>query len=392
MINIQRKEDCVGCGACSDICSKNAIVFNTDNEGFWYPVVETNKCVDCGLCEKVCPIINSISLNKTNGDEPQVFAAYHNNPNTRFFSTTGGLFSALAEQMLSLNGYIGGAVWTEDFGAKHILSNQEKDLTRIRGSKYFQSETFGIYKQLKKLLVEGNKVLICGCPCQMAAVRSYLRKDYENLILVDFICSNICSPKVFQKYKEHLETVYNAKMISYHPKNKEYGGWHHFAFKAVFENGKIYHRSGTDDDFTHLFIGSHVAARPCCFECHFKKIPRVADITIADFWGIDRINPAMDSPNGTSVVILNNDKGQFFYETIRHRITDNKQTIKEAISGNLNLVKSVPVSSVDRNKFYSMLNEDGGFEKAVTYSRSFKTTVPFIIRIKQILKKYVPIK
>lgn len=200
MIDIKRKEDCVGCGACHDACPRDAIYWETDIEGFWYPRVNQDKCIECGLCEKVCPIIQSGKLNCTNAETPvpDVLAAYNADPEVRFKSTSGGIFSVLAEKMLADGGYICGAVWTEDFGAKHIISNRRENLLRIRGSKYFQSDMTGVYREIRSVLAKGEKVLVCGCPCQMAGLRAFLRKDYDNLLLVDFICCSINSPKLFK--------------------------------------------------------------------------------------------------------------------------------------------------------------------------------------------------
>lgn len=388
MIKILRKEDCVGCGACVDVCYRHAISWKIDDEGFWYPDTDLYKCTDCGLCETVCPVINSEKLNKTNIDAPAVYAAYHKDPKTRFSSTSGGLYSAFAEQMIEQQGYIGGAVWTHNLQAKQIVSNKPEDLIRLRGSKYFQSDSTGLFIEIKSLLNKGEKVLICGCPCQMAAIRSYLKKDYPNLLILDFICNSINSPKVFKKYIKNLESQYGSRVISYHPKSKEYGGWHNFAFKATFEDGQVYAKKKTDDDFTHCFIGSHVAARPCCFECRFKKIPRVADITIADFWGIEKINPEMDSPNGTSLVIINNSKGENFFEQIKDKIIYTKQTLEEASYSNLNLYRNIPPSAVDRKIFFNLLNYNG-FSEAVKYSRSCLPVVSYKQKIMSYLRGLV---
>lgn len=175
MIDIKRKEDCVGCGACHDACPRDAIYWETDIEGFWYPRVNQDKCIECGLCEKVCPIIQSGKLNCTNAETPvpDVLAAYNADPEVRFKSTSGGIFSVLAEKMLADGGYICGAVWTEDFGAKHIISNRRENLLRIRGSKYFQSDMTGVYREIRSVLAKGEKVLVCGCPCQMAGLRLF---------------------------------------------------------------------------------------------------------------------------------------------------------------------------------------------------------------------------
>ncbi len=390
MINIQKKEDCVGCGACIDNCAHNAITWNTDIEGFWYPVVNLNSCVDCKLCERTCPLLNAASLNlKNKGYSPKVLAAYHKNPEVRFISTTGGLFSALAEKTLTEGGYICGAVWTENFLAKHLVSDKPEDLKRIRGSKYFQSDTTGIYKEIRSLLRKGKKVLVCGTPCTMAALRCFLNKDYDNLIIVDFICSSINSPKVFHAYTQSLEKQFGGKMTSYHPKNKEYGGWHNFAFKATFDNGKTYAKNRTEDNFTRCFIGTHIVSRPCCFECKFKQIPRVADITIADFWGIEKVDPDFDSPNGVSLVLLNNQKGLNYFSLIENNVVVKEKTLEEAAAGNSNLYQSSKPSITNRTGFYTMLDKEG-FEATIAKYSPYRKPV-FTSQVKRFIKQCIKV-
>lgn len=366
MIDIKRKEDCVGCGACHDVCPVKAIDWRTDIEGFWYPEVNLDTCVNCGLCEKVCPVIHADELNRTNISQPapEVLAAHNADREIQFKSTSGGIFQALASKWLEDGGYIGGAVWTEGFGVRHILSNRREDLPRIMGSKYLQSDMTGLFKEALALLKKGEKVLICGCPCQMAGMRRFLRKEWPNLLLVDFICCSINSPKLFKSYIKDLEQSHGSTIAVYHPKNKEYGGWHRFAFKATFDNGAVYHRNGTDDEFTRCFIGTHVAGRPSCFECRFKKIPRVADISLGDFWGIEKVDPSFDSPNGISVVLLNNPKGKAFYHSLGDRVVNRPETLEDAVKDNPHLLHSASRPSVDRGKFYEELDKSG-FRKAM---------------------------
>ena len=164
MINIQNKVDCCGCNACGDVCSKNAITFKTDKEGFWYPEVDKDKCVDCGLCEKVCPIININTIKKNDYQEPICYAAEHKNIEEIFDSTSGGLFSSLAEIMYRSKGFVGGAVYNDDFSVRHFISNDKEDLPKLRSSKYLQSNLEGFYKQVKQLLIAGEQVLVCGTP------------------------------------------------------------------------------------------------------------------------------------------------------------------------------------------------------------------------------------
>ena len=352
MIEIKHKVDCTGCGACVDICNHNAISWMEDSEGFKYPSVNADICTDCGSCNRVCPIIQNGVTNKYNSKTPKTYAAYIKDHDVHFQSTTGGLYSALADEMLTRGGYIGGAVWTDDFGVKSLVSNRPEDLLRIRGSKYFQSDATGMYRQIKELLRKGEKVLVCGTPCQIAGLHNFVGNKDENLITIDFICCSINSPKVFRKYKESLERRYGGKMISYHPKNKEYGGWHNFAFKAEFDNGKVYAANRTEDDFTYCFIGSHVAARPACYECKFKGFPRYSDITIADFWGIENCDSEMDNPIGTSLVLLNSKKGEEYYQTIRTKLVDKEERLEDALVGNSNAVTSIHYPKINRNIFY----------------------------------------
>ena len=196
MIDISDKAMCCGCNACGDVCAHDAITFKTDIEGFWYPEVDKSKCNNCGLCEKVCPIINIDKLKKNDFEVPKCYAAIHKNLEVRFDSTSGGLFSALAEKMYRDRGYVGGAIYDENFNVKQFISNDKKDLLALRSSKYTQSSCVGFFKQVKEILKSGEKVLVCGCPCQMAALRTFLRKPYENLIIADFVCRGINSPMI----------------------------------------------------------------------------------------------------------------------------------------------------------------------------------------------------
>ena len=188
MIDIKRKEQCCGCNACGDICPKNAITFRTDEEGIWYPEVNHDTCINCGLCERVCPVIHADELKHNDYEKPVCYAAENKNLEVVFDSTSGGLFSALADYMYRQGGYVGGAVYNDDFSVSQFISNDKKDLPRLRSSKYVQSNAEGFYRKVHDLLENGEHVLVCGTPCQMSALLAYLGRDYENLIiLVSFV-------------------------------------------------------------------------------------------------------------------------------------------------------------------------------------------------------------
>ena len=311
MIDISDKAMCCGCNACGDVCAHDAITFKTDIEGFWYPEVDKSKCTDCGLCEKVCPIINIDTLKKNNLKQSICYVAEHKDIEVVFDSTSGGLFSALADIMYRNKGYVGGAIFNEDFSVRQYISPDKKDLIKLRSSKYLQSNFTGFYKQLRGLLKKGENVLVCGSPCQMAALRSFLRKDYENLIIVDFVCRGTNSPKVWRKYLDTFEERYGSPVVYCKAKSKEYG-WRNLTQKVVLANGKAYYEPKDSNNYTKGYLQTGVFCRPSCYECKFKGYPRIADITLADFWGVENVKKTMDKNLGLSLVMVNSQKGASF--------------------------------------------------------------------------------
>jgi len=359
MINITDKKNCCGCNACLDACPKNAISQKIDIEGFWYPVVDTDTCVNCGLCEKVCPQINAEKLKKNEFEKPVCYAATHKNVETRFGSTTGGLFSALAEQMYREGGYVGGAVYREDWTVAHFISNNPEDLVRLRQSKYSQSDTKGFFTEVKKLLNAGEKVLVCGTPCQMAGLRSFLRKDYENLVIVDLICKSITSPKFFAKYLDYWERKANSKLVSFKFKDKELG-WRNLVKRFDFKNGRSIYSRAKDNDLYSTAYHGNIVSRPSCYDCQFKGFPRISDITLADFWGCEKYGKyaSLDDNAGTSAVIVNNSHGLKFFEKIQPLVNCIGSSIDEILPGNPALIHKQEMPKCDRNAFFEDLDKD----------------------------------
>ncbi|MBR1719170.1 MAG: Coenzyme F420 hydrogenase/dehydrogenase, beta subunit C-terminal domain, partial [Phocaeicola sp.] len=238
MIDIGKKEQCCGCNVCGDICPKNAISYKYDNEGFLYPHIDNTKCVDCSLCEQVCPMISKVN-NLGRSNKPKVYAAYSKNEMIRLDSTSGGIHSVLALQMYDRKSYVSGAVYNEDFSVSHIVSDNKNLLPKIRSSKYIQSDSRGIYIQIKKLLDNNKKVFFCGTPCQVQALYKFLKKDYDDLTTCDFVCRGVNSPKVFHSYIDMLERQYKSKVKEIKFKAKKWG-WHNFSMRIDFENGVKY--------------------------------------------------------------------------------------------------------------------------------------------------------
>lgn len=358
MIEIENKTDCCGCQACGDICHADAISFHSDHEGFWYPEVDRNKCTDCHLCEKICPVLNIDALKYRNKSAPKVFGGYNKDIVIRFDSTSGGVFSLLAQAMYKQKGYVSGAIYTDEFKVLNFISDDKKDLKRLRSSKYVQSNADGLYRRIKSLLESGEKVLACGSPCQMAALRSFLRRDYENLIIVDFLCRATNSPKVFEKYKESLEARYGSKIAAIKDKNKDHG-WHSLARKITFENGQVYYGEGHEDDYRRGYH-ANVFERPSCYECKFKGIPRISDITLGDFWGIGSVDPSLEQNLGTSLVMINSEKGEKYFDIIRDKLVIKEFSLDDIVPGNRTAIMGGKLpypAGIDRNEFFKALDE-----------------------------------
>ena len=356
MINITDKSKCCGCNACGDVCEKHAITFKTDIEGFWYPEVNKDLCIDCSLCEKVCPVINIKELKKNDYPKPaHTIAAVNKNMRVRWNSTSGGAYTALAEAMLEQGGYVSGAIYDEGFtGVHNYVSNNPDDLEKLRSSKYLQSNAEGLFKEIKGILIKGEKVLACGTPCQMAALRKFLRKDYDNLIIVDFVCRGVNSPKVYRAYLDSLEKKFGSKVVYVKAKNKELG-WRNLTRKVTFENGKSYYGVHMQDDFRRGYH-TNVFCRPSCYDCQFKEFPRISDIAIADYWGIEKIDKNLDMNIGTSMMLLNSNKGIAFFEKVKDKLEYLETAFDAILGGNIALLKSIEPAKIDREAFFKDLD------------------------------------
>ncbi|KAB3539662.1 4Fe-4S dicluster domain-containing protein [Alkaliphilus pronyensis] len=365
MINCIEKELCTGCKSCFNICPYQAITMPTDLEGFWYPFVN-EKCKKCGLCLKICPSLNRRSYNH-HFNTPLVYAAWSRNEEVRCFSTSGGIFSELAHQVLNDGGWVVGAQYTCDFLVEHSMARNSTGISRLRQSKYLQSDTNTIYQQTLEALELGKKILFCGTPCQNAALDTFLRRDYQNLVKCDFICRGVISPMVYTKYLEMLEERYGQPIISVTFKNKS-RGWNGFCTKIQFTDGQEYIEDRNHDLYMIGYLKYNLYLRTSCHHCLYKQLPRVSDITLGDFWGIGRTRPHLDEDKGTSVVLLNSNRGQQLFEKISKRVEFEECTLDEAIKGNVCILESTPKGPC-RNVFFQEILAnpfDVAFNKVVS--------------------------
>ncbi len=332
-IKVLSSDKCCGCASCMNICPVGAISMQENQEGFLYPRIDDSKCTHCGLCAKSCPAIKS---KYENAKKPACYAAMASDE-LRYDSSSGAIFPLLAYHILTLGGYVAGAVWEKDGRVKHIVSNDRNDIEKMRGSKYLQSEIQFCFKEIKTLLNKKLIVLFTGTPCQVAGLKAFLKKDYSNLYTVDLACHGTPSPKVFQKYLEQ-EIKDGASFVNTNFRDK-INGWTPSLTTTTTTTTTTFSRQAKDDDFMNAFL-KNLCLRESCGKCAFNKLPRQADITIADFWGIDRFNKELNDQKGTSVILVNNPKGQELLKNINKELKLLKKVpLKYALKGNPVFVK-----------------------------------------------------
>lgn len=385
---LEEKQKCTGCAACYNICPTKSIIMQEDLEGFRYPKINEETCISCGLCQKICPILNKLdSSDKL--EEPIKIAAWSKNQGTRLDSTSGGIFSELANAIYEKKGYVVGAIYNNEWMVQHYISNNPEDITKIRSSKYLQSNINTIYKEIQEKLKKNDIVLMCGTPCQISGLYNFLQKKYDNLYTCDFICRGVNSPKIFKGYIQSLEKKYKSKVKKIKFKNKTYG-WHNFSTKIDFVNGKTYIGGRYIDSYMVGYLKYSAFIRPSCYECKFKELPRVSDITLADFWGIEKIDKNLDNDTGTSLILLNSPKGKELFEKVKANVEYTEIRSKEIFTENICMNKSVEKTET-REKVFEKIDELSYDELSKLYFPEPRGIEKIKIKLKnaRIVNKYV---
>lgn len=334
-LEIKNKKDCMGCHACSNICPQNCISMESDTEGFWYPEVDYDKCIKCGLCVKVCPIINK----KVVENNPKAYACNNKDEAVRLESSSGGIFTLVAEQIIDRDGVVFGVRFDKDFKVVHSYIERKEELNKFRGSKYVQSKIGDTYQQVKSFLNQGREVLFTGTPCQISGLKSYLGQPYENLYCVDIVCHGVPSPAIWKKYVDFREKEASSptQRIAFRQK---YEGWKRFSVSFLFKNNTEYRKILNEDLYMKAFL-KDLCLRPSCYNCEFKTLNRQSDITLADFWGIQNMLPEMDDDKGTSLIFVNSKTGQHVFNSISGDMKFKEVNINEAVKYNSAAIKSV---------------------------------------------------
>lgn len=379
-IEIVKKNECCGCGSCMQKCPKNAISMTENEEGFLVPIINKKSCVNCGLCTKVCPQLKEKTKPKEN--YPQAYAVYNKNTEELLKSSSGGMFSVIANYVLENNGIVFGAAYNNNNEVNHIYVENKEDLQKLRNSKYVQSNINNTYKEVEKNLKENRLTLFTGTPCQVAGLKAYLMKDYKNLILVDIVCHGVPNQKVFKKYLEHLEGKFKSKIKAYNFRNKEQNGWGLYA-KIETEDGEIRYKNSAFDPYYSAFLECKMY-RESCYNCHYTSFYRNSDITLADYWGILNAHPEFYSEKGVSLVLINNNKGKELLNKINENIEYIKTDLEKASQKNMNL-KRPSNRPKERDYIYNGINEKSS-------NQFIKENLKITYNPKKIIKAIVPYK
>lgn len=344
---------CFECGACLQSCKKQAISFQKDEEGFSYPVIDSNKCVNCGLCNKVCPSNHFAEVLQELG---VVYAVQHKDSEILKDSSSGGVFSLIAEYVLSKGGIVYGATFDHNLRCHHDSIERLEDLHKLRGSKYVHSSTDNTFAEVLEHLKNGRWVYYTGSPCQIAGLRLFLRKEYDTLITSDIVCHGTPSQQMFDYFVQKVEEQENVRITNVNFRDKYVKGWAKSATadavtmdgrkKFIWTNQILY-------AYLRAFNGGALM-RKDCYDCPFKDSRRVSDITIADFWQVSRHYPSFDSSKGVSLMIINSDKGKKIWDEARF-VTDYKLSSYDVVSKtpNSNLFRTSSMPS-DRLESFNM--------------------------------------
>lgn len=351
---------CSGCGACVAICPKDAIRFEEDRYCRKTPRVIENQCISCGLCVKTCPINQNYLL--PSKDSSICYALQAKTKEKIEGCASGGVATTIAAYIIENSGYVFGCAFNETLDLEYVECNIIEELELLKGSKYVQSNLLPCYSQIKRRLEEGRNVLVIGLPCQIAAVKGYLSKTYENLYLIDLVCHG--TPPI-QYLKEHMSGFFyeNIKDIKFRERGK-------FVFSIIDKSGKnTYSVNSENDEYYQGFL-SGINYRENCYKCPYATIKRGSDITIGDFWGLDKQTLIQSYEGAISLALVNTEKGEDLLKRVKEQFIYEKRYINEAISGNEQLKKPMCPDESDRKiflKYYPRLGYDKAFRKTSLY-------------------------
>lgn len=372
------RADCCGCYACYNACPFEAITMAEDEEGFRYPRVDAERCRNCGKCERTCPVLNPIEREQES--TPVTYAAINKDEAVRADSSSGGMFHLFAEQILAQGGIVFGAGFDANWEVCHQSVERVDDLGRLRVSKYLQSRIETTFQQVARYLRQERRVLFAGTPCQCAALHRFVGKNDENLVLVDFICHGVPSPKIWRNYLALRARKKEIRRISFRNKNLS---WERYLLAISYGNANKYLAADLNTDLYLRGFLQNLYLRPSCHSCHFCRKNRPSDITLADFWGAQEESPSMYDGKGTSLIFIQSQKGNEIFQQVQDRAKIKEQDFAKAIRHNPSMIQPSTPSPKRAAFFRDIQRNEMDFMKLL-YSY---TKPPFKARVKQWIRK-----
>lgn len=380
-LEIKDKFSCYGCSACANVCPKNAIKMVKDIEGFIYPEIDKKECIECGLCKKVC-IYKNKKLFKYDINR-KAYAVYSKNPQIRKTSSSGGVFTGLYKYVIEQNGYVVGVKYDKDMKPVYDMVKEESECELFKGSKYVRADCGEIYAKIKEKLENNNLVLATGTPCFISGLKSFLRKEYKNLITMDVLCHGTPSPKLFEKYIEELERKYQSKVINFKFRDKK-NGWQTPTITIDFENGKRISKMLVKNNFGNAF-SKGLINRPSCYNCEFVGYNSSSDIRVADFWATRDKYKSMDDNKGISMVLLNTEKGKNIFDKIKANYNYTEIPYEDALLRN----HITPDTITDeRQRLFNLIDQESISKILSRYNKKNSTNCK--AKKRKIIKKLVP--
>lgn len=345
---LENADQCCGCHACYDSCPAKAIEMRMDSRGFLYPYIIDEKCIQCRKCQKVCPIQNIPALSSLG----QAYGCYARSSEEHASSSSGGVFSVLARQVLSSGGAVCGAAFDKEHAVVHTVIENECDLRKLKETKYVQSSIGTVYSEIKELLKSNRLVLFSGMSCQVAGLKNFLGAEYSNLICVDLICHGVPSPGVWKRYLDELTAGKTVENVTFRNKIK---GISSVTLDYHLENGTTIQEAYSESPYIKGFI-QNLYIRPSCTACHFKGVERCSDITIGDFWGIDEFHPGFSDGAAVSAVIINTQEGAMWFREVQNQLVTIPARVDEIKHWNSCLYESVTWNK-NEDRFFELWNQ-----------------------------------
>lgn len=345
MNRIENLSTCTGCSSCYSICPVQAITMQQNSEGFYYPLIDQKKCIRCGRCEQVCPVL--LTHEPISNEINEAYACIYKDEDIRLQSSSGGMFTVFAEQIINNGGIVFGARFTDSFSVIHDWTDTIDGLSSFRGSKYVQSSIGETYKKCKSFLDANRMVMFSGTPCQIVGLKNFLGKDYDNLFTIDVICHGVPSPLVWERYLQETEQK-SGKYIEKISFRRKDCGWKRYSLVFTFSDSSENLHPQTEGKWM-LSFNKNIMMRKSCYKCNAKGNNILSDITIGDFWGIENYL-IQDDNMGTSIVLINSRKGLFFLQEITPLISKIKIIHYNAAKYNTQLLYSIKMNK-NREKF-----------------------------------------